>query len=112
MCSEAQFERMLREIVSCYRELFGDAVEGVYLYGSYARGEQDAQSDVDLVAVVHGDRQSLQHKLLGLWDRSAELSLDYDLVISPTVVPYDEFQRYRDSLPYYRSIASEGRKVG
>jgi hypothetical protein len=36
------------------------------------------------------------------------LELDYELVISPTVIPYEEFEKYKEDLPYYRNIAREG----
>ena len=35
-----------------------------------------------------------------------------DVVVSPMVIPYDEFMRYRELLPYYRNIEEEGRKIG
>jgi hypothetical protein len=33
--------------------------------------------------------------------------LEYETIISPTVIPFDEFSKYQDVLPYYRNIASE-----
>lgn len=35
-----------------------------------------------------------------------------EIVLSPTVIPYDEFVKYRQTLPYYKNIAREGRKIG
>ncbi|MDD6305633.1 MAG: hypothetical protein PUA75_01585 [Clostridiales bacterium] len=32
-----------------------------------------------------------------------------DVVVSPTVIPYDEFEEYKGKLPYYRNIAKEAR---
>lgn len=34
---------------------------------------------------------------------------DIDIVVSPTVIPYDEFKKYQDTLPYYRNILQEGK---
>ncbi|MGN0290705.1 MAG: hypothetical protein ACI4C5_02145 [Lachnospiraceae bacterium] len=36
------------------------------------------------------------------------MELDYDVIISPTVLPYEEFEIYKDIIPYYRSIYMEG----
>ena len=66
-------------------------------------------SDIDIVAVVHGSRMELQQKLKEVWDRSAEVGLENDIVVSPTVIPYDEFKKYQDTLPYYRNIMQEGK---
>ena len=33
-------------------QVYGDRLKGMYLYGSYARGEADAESDVDILVVL------------------------------------------------------------
>ena len=65
-------------------------------------------SDVDIVALVRGNREKLQEQLKIVWDQTYDLGLHYDVVLSPAVIPYDEFERYREELPYYRNIAIEG----
>ena len=84
----------------------------ILLYGSYARNEETDQSDVDIVAIVKGNRLDLQKKLKIVWDISADIGLENDVVVSPTVVPFDEFEKYREILPYYMNIEKEGIKVG
>ena len=98
--------------MDCYRVVYGDDIFEIVLYGSYARGNYEEDSDIDIVAVVHGSRTDLQEKLKTVWDVSAELGLENDIIVSPTVIPYDEFMRYKQMLPYYRNIAEEGKKIG
>lgn len=112
MCTEAQLGRITKAMVDCYRVVYGNDIFEIVLYGSYARGDFAEDSDIDIVAVVHGSRLDLQEKLKQVWDVSAELGLENDIVVSPTVIPYDEFMKYKQSLPYYRNIAEEGRKIG
>jgi predicted nucleotidyltransferase len=94
-----------------YRSIYGDDLVKVILYGSYARKDNDNESDVDIVAIVHGDRVNLQDQLRKIWDESTELELEYGTIISPTVIPYKEFERYREDLPYYHNIAEEGVEI-
>ena len=63
------------------------------------------------VAIVHGNRQELQEKLKQVWDVSSDLELQYDVIISPTVIPYDEYIQYKEDVPYYRNIEKEGMNV-
>lgn len=112
MCTETQLNRIVKAMVDCYRVVYGNDIVEIVLYGSYARGDFTGDSDVDLVAVVHGSRIDLQEKLKAIWDVSAELGLENDIIVSPTVIPYDEFTKYKHTLPYYRNIAKEGRRVG
>ena len=43
-----------------------------------------------------------------IWDISADLEVEYGTIVSPTVIPYEEFKQYQTILPYYRNISQEG----
>lgn len=103
---------ILCSIKQGYKQVYGDDIMDIYLYGSYARGDYEQDSDIDFVAIVKGNRLDLQKKLKVMWDIAADLGLENDIVISPTVIPYNEFLQYQEKLPYYRNIIKEGVKVG
>lgn len=108
MCTEVMLKKITQIMAdTCYR-VFGEAIEKILLYGSYARKDNTDDSDIDLVAIVHGDRQELQNKLKQIWDISSELELEYEVIISPTIIPYDEYMKYKDDVPYYQNIQKEG----
>ena len=111
MCSQNELDVLLKEIAAIYRKVFGDDIVKIVLYGSYARGTFDAESDIDIVAIVKGEREELQRKLREVWVLSSDLELEYETILSPTVIPYEEFEKYREDLPYYRNIANEGVNV-
>lgn len=112
MCTQARLDFITDCIKKCYREIYGDNIVEIILYGSYARGDFTTDSDIDIVAIVKGERLELQEKLKQIWDASADIGLENDAVISPMVIPYDEYIKYRKTLPYYRNIAEEGRRIG
>ncbi len=112
MCAEARLNRILKALIESYRSVYGSNIMDIVLYGSYARGDYTEDSDIDVVAVVHGQRIELQKKLKTVWDVAAEIGLENDIVVSPMVIPYDEFIKYKQTLPYYRNIAEEGKKIG
>ena len=99
-------------VAGSYKRVYGSDIQGIYLYGSYARGDYDESSDLDFVALVKGERRNLQRKLDEVWNDTVKMDLEYDVVTSPTVIPVDEFQKYRDELPYYRNIFTEGKRIG
>ena len=59
-------------------------------------------------AIAHGDRAHLQEGLKTIWDKSSNLELKYGTIVSPTVIPFDEYENYKKDLPYYRNIEAEG----
>lgn len=91
--------------------MYGEKLIKVILYGSYARGDYNSESDIDIVAIVQGNREQLQQQLKKVWNHTADLELGYETILSATVVPYEELQKYRDDLPYYRNILNEGVEI-
>lgn len=108
MCTKSQLNVLLKKISDIYRSVYGDQLVRVVLYGSYAREDYADDSDLDVVALVHGDRKKLQDQLRIVWDQTCDLELEYEMVLSPAVIPYEEFEKYREDIPYYRNIANEG----
>ncbi len=78
-------KHLLQELKAGLAALYAGRLRGVYLYGSYARGDYDAESDFD-VLVVLDDFASYGGEV----DRAAELvaglSLKYAVSISEVLV--------------------------
>lgn len=111
MCTKSELNCILKELAKVYRTVYGDQIVRIILYGSYARGDYDRDSDIDVVALVRGNRETLQEQLRQVWDISSDLELEFGTVLSPTVIPYEEFEQYRNDLPYYSNIAKEGVEI-
>lgn len=47
MCTESQLKSILDTVAVKAKEVLENRLRGGYLYGSYARGDYDAESDVD-----------------------------------------------------------------
>ncbi len=75
----------MHEIRAGLEVLYGERLRGVYLYGSYARGEEDSESDVDVLVILEG----LDHYGAEI-DRTSHLvsriSLEYGVSISRVFV--------------------------
>jgi len=108
MCTRNDIDAIVKKIIATYHHVYGDKLMAVYLYGSYARKDYDEHSDVDIVAIVDGERKYVQNQLKRIWDKSSELELEYEVIISPTAIPYNDFTTYGSVLPYYRNISTEG----
>lgn len=111
MCTQSELNTITELIAKIYRECYREHLVSVYLYGSYARQDNDNESDIDIVAIVDESREQAEKTLRKVWDETFEVAFKYDMVISPTVIPYDEFEKMKHDLPYYRSIMNEGVRI-
>ena len=82
-------------------------VQQAYLYGSYARRDYHAESDIDILLTVDEDGSLYEYRRAAA-KICSELSLKYDVMVSVTVKSEKQFQRYADALPFYRNVRKEG----
>lgn len=108
MCSKKNLNTITKTVRQLYYEQYKSALRDVILYGSYARGDHTDYSDIDIAGIVEGERSDLQRKLKNIWNQTAQLGYQYNVIISPVVIPRDEFEEYENVLPYYQNIKREG----
>jgi len=101
----------LNQILSRVRaeaeNIFGDKLVDVILFGSYARGDYDRESDIDIMVRVNVDRHDL-YEYRKKMNAANELSLEHDIVVSTKLQDNFIFERYKNSLPFYQNVMKEG----
>jgi len=97
--------RIARELHKELAALYGPRLKGVYLYGSYARGQADEDSDIDVAIVLAGP---VDEAAEGRTTRDiiGDLSLRHNCLIAALFLSEDEYR----TAPYaiHRSILREG----
>ncbi|MEK7408221.1 MAG: nucleotidyltransferase domain-containing protein [Acidobacteriota bacterium] len=79
--TQEQLRNLLAELKTGLAALYGERMRAMYLYGSYARGEADPDSDVDLLIVL--DRiGSYWGELKRSGPLASSLSLNYGSTVS------------------------------
>jgi len=102
---EAQLAKILQSLRAGLAQALGDQLESVILYGSQARGETRADSDIDVLVIVRdeADYGELIQRTSAL---VSTLSLEYDVVISRAFASKSRFDRERS--PFFLNVRREG----
>jgi len=98
-------QTLLRKLKKGLLGIYGNRLKVVYLYGSYARGEAQPGSDVD-VMIVLDDYQSYGKEIDRTGELVSRLSLEYGLSISRVIMK--EIQWQNGVTPLLRNIRAEG----
>lgn len=104
-------DEICRRVVAAYRKAYGDDIEAIYLYGSYARGDFDEESDIDFAAIIRGNQFDLRKKRWQLLHEVAEMDMEFDVFTSPKVIPAEQFNRYKNESGFYKNIRREGKRL-
>ena len=93
-----EIDRLLRLIATYF---VTQPVLKAWLFGSYARGEQRADSDVDILVVLDKS-QPIGLKFFGMWNDLEELlGRNVDLVSEGTLLPFAREAAERDKILIY-----------
>ena len=97
--------KLLAELKNELVRMYGERLKGVYLYGSYARGENQPGSDVD-VMIVLASYQRYGDEIKRTSELNAKLSLDYNLSVSRLFMTEDRWKN--DNSPLLRNVRAQG----
>ncbi|GAB2591462.1 nucleotidyltransferase domain-containing protein [Spirosoma areae] len=99
-------EPIVREFKAALQLLYGDRLHDVVLYGSYARGDYDDESDIDLMVLLKDEQVNTYAEIRKIIDIETGFLLKYGLAISPLPVSYAKYKTA------YGGVYQEARKEG
>jgi predicted nucleotidyltransferase len=102
---DMQAKQVIREFVRRTQSLYGDRLKRILVYGSCARNEATAESDIDLAVVLAGD--VLPGKEIDrMIDVITDINLEYGVLLSVYPVSEENYQNINS--PLLMNIRREG----
>ena len=108
MCDQLALNEITARVVQAAKETLGEKLERVILYGSYARGDQDGESDIDIMVLADIPHEDCWKAYKKLSDLTWRLDLEHDVLVSIHVADSMTFNMYADVLPFYLNVLKEG----
>lgn len=101
-----ELQALSQEVKQALTELYGDRLGRVILYGSYARGDFHAESDVDYIAVLTDDQFHQADEFDKHWELIWGAWNTYGAKVSIKVIFKGKF--FSSDLFCYRNARREG----
>jgi uncharacterized protein len=93
--------KITSEFKAVMQQLYGDRLENVILYGSYARNEQSEDSDIDLLVVLKDDEISNFKEISNITDATYKLNSENEFIISPQPISKNRFLNGKTAYLYF-----------
>ncbi|HBC85158.1 MAG TPA: DNA polymerase subunit beta [Clostridiales bacterium] len=105
-----KISNIVNEFVKGVNQILGNRVKKVILYGSYARGDYNESSDIDIMILTDlSDNEIIEYRDK-IWDYAYDIEFDnnFDIQLSPLVKNIDKFNYWLEALPFYMNVQKEG----
>lgn len=108
---EERIKNIMSEIHEELMKLFGGKIERIILYGSYARGDFNLESDVDIMILLNCDQREIKEKRRNISRIASRIGLKNDIMISLLARNCDDFENEMEYQPFYQNIEREGLRI-
>ena len=100
----------INEFVKQVNKLLGNRVKKIMLYGSYARGDFNNSSDIDIMILTDltDDEIIKYRRKISDIAYGIEEENNFDIWISPLLKNIDKFNYWLEALPFYMNVQQEG----
>ena len=89
--------------------LLGGRIIKVILYGSYARGDYNEHSDIDLMFLTTLSEVEIRKEKVKIYDLAFDYEMDHGVDISVIIKNIKDYQYWLGASPFYNNIEREGK---
>ncbi len=101
-------ENIISEFTKKVKEILGDRVKKIILYGSYARGDYKKNSDIDIMILTDLNFEEIEKYRDEISDIAFDIELDTGIIISPVIKNIDKYNERVNIVPFFMNVQKEG----
>ena len=101
-------QNLMEQYITEIKKIYGLYLQKIILYGSYARGDYKADSDVDIMILLDISDIELKAYSQQLSYMTYDFNLDNDIDIKPIAKNGAHFNKWSENYPFYANIQKEG----
>ena len=103
-----KIDKIINQFISEVSNLLGNRLKKIILFGSYARGDYDKNSDIDIMILTEFNENEIAKYRIKVREVACDIELDNDIIISPMVRNIEQYNERIDVIPFYTNVQKEG----
>lgn len=108
MCTKSVLNEVTEKICVSAKDVLGEKLEKVVLFGSYARGDYDDESDIDILVIADVAQEDANDVRRSIRDRLGYLSLEYGVLVCLHITCSAIYHKYLGASPFYMNVKKDG----
>ena len=105
---QTQLNYILDVVTKRIQALLGNYLHSVILYGSYARGDYDAESDIDIMVLADIKESEIRLYQQKINKIASDVGLENDVFLNIFLKNKTSFEKRIPILPFYQNVINEG----
>lgn len=101
-------DKTIQNFIKQVKLLLGDRVKKIILYGSYARGDYNTSSDVDIMILTDFNFEEIEKYRDDISDIAFDIELETGIILSPIIKNIDKYNSRVNIVPFYANVQKEG----
>jgi predicted nucleotidyltransferase len=104
-----ELKQLLDELTQKVLPIFEGKLKRVILFGSYARGDYDEESDIDVMFLIDDETKTLQSKYYNPVQKVISgINWDYSVLLCSILQNEQDFYAVVEDIPFYHNVEKEG----
>ena len=111
MDANTKLDLIMKDVTSGTKGILSDRLHKIILYGSYARGDFNSNSDVDIMVLANiseEERRIIQKRINKI---ASDVSLERDITVSISLRSLNMYTTRVKYVPFYRNVHTEGVEI-
>ena len=100
-------QNAINKFVEESKKILGKRIKKIILYGSYARGDYNNSSDIDILVSTDYKQTQFYAALKKLSSMTYDIELDYNVILVPLINNINNYNDEIDEIPFYMNIQKE-----
>ena len=101
-------KNIIDEFIENVNKILENSIKRIVLYGSYARGDYNKSSDIDIMILTDLTFEEIEDYRDKISDIAYDIELNTGVILSPIIKNIEKYNSRVSFVPFYKNVEREG----